>query len=238
MWGRNRANPDGCRGVRGYDREVNFFTQRFVEVHHEEFTVFREIAALSVATLFAITQPAKAVLVNTFSFDDLGGFGTGRVPGGTVTGTITFNSLNPGDSATGVAADSLVVDSIPSWIDSTWGDAGGMSTGINITSLTGDDLNLNFFDVTNGTIDSSTFIVRYVDNEFIGLVSNNFSEIGDFSPALSYVFDQNSTSLTFSGQSAAVPFEFSPTLGLLMLGGAFGVSRYAKRRKAASLIEK
>ena len=38
-------------------------------------------------------------------------------------------------------------------------------------------------------------------------------------------------------QSASVPFEFSPSLGLVLMGGLFGVSRYTKSRKASKLIE-
>jgi hypothetical protein len=36
--------------------------------------------------------------------------------------------------------------------------------------------------------------------------------------------------------SASVPFEFSPTLGLLLIGSVFSISRYAKSRKASQLV--
>ena len=37
--------------------------------------------------------------------------------------------------------------------------------------------------------------------------------------------------------SAAVPFEFSPSLGLILIGGVWGVSRYRKSRKAKNVME-
>lgn len=199
-----------------------------------------KIAALSVATVFTLTLPAKAILVNTFEFTDEDGLGSGRVPGETVTGTITFNSLNPGDSATGVAADSVVVDSIPSWLDSTWGDAAGMDIGVNIASLTGTLDNDNTFNISNGVISDSDFFVAFVEDEALELSTFNQingSVVWDRNPNFNYARDFDSSSLTFSEASASVPFEFSPTLGLFLVGGVFGISRYAKSRKAAKLID-
>jgi hypothetical protein len=201
-----------------------------------------KIAALSVATTFALTQPAKAVLINTFEFTDLDGDGTGRVPGEKVTGTITFDSLNPGDTATGVPADSVVVDSIPSWLDSTWGDATDMKVGINLVQF----INLNnvgsyvteenSFKINSGVISTSggSFGSAINLEEFSLLNNTNKSIIADDS---SYGWDELNSTLTFSDGSASVPFEFSPTLGLLLMGGVFGISRYAKSRKAIKLID-
>jgi hypothetical protein len=201
-----------------------------------------KIAALSVATTFALTQPAKAVLINTFEFTDLDGDGTGRVPGEKVTGTITFDSLNPGDTATGVAADSVVVNTIPSWLDSTWGDVADMDEGVNIVNLTGSNNNDNLFTITSGVISDSNFWVEFVGSESLALSADG---AGDSSyiydtfntPQDEYAYDSAGASLTFSDGSASVPFEFSPTLGLLLMGGVFGISRYAKSRKAIKLID-
>lgn len=40
-----------------------------------------------------------------------------------------------------------------------------------------------------------------------------------------------------AANSAAVPFEFSPSLGLILIGGVWGVSRYKKSRKAKNIME-
>lgn len=40
-----------------------------------------------------------------------------------------------------------------------------------------------------------------------------------------------------AANSAAVPFEFSPSLGLILIGGVWRISRYRKSRKAKSVIE-
>ena len=206
-----------------------------------------KIAALSVATVFALTQPAKAVLFNTFEFTDENGYGAvGRVPGETVTGTITFNGLNPGDSATGVAADSVVVDSIPNWYNA-WGDATDMQVGINLVPfINGENIlgatEINSFNVNNGTIATgeSDFIAGLNDEALALAAYDPDSGVQSFisaDNASSAAWDADSSSLSFSQTSASVPFEFSPTLGLFLVGGLFGISRYAKSRKAAKLID-
>jgi hypothetical protein len=213
------------------------------------------ITALSVATVFALTQPAKAILTNTFQFTDENGFGTGRVTGGIVTGTITFNSLNPGDSATGVAANSIVVDSIPSWaINSSglWNDSPDMSLGVELTQFINGEtadfstgiFETNTWDIVNGTIVNGSFLSIVNNQESVALSSNDpnspsfiRSYVRDTNGGFEYMYDNNSSSLTFSEASASVPFEFSPTLGLLLVSSLFGVSRYAKSRKAAKLID-
>ena len=212
-----------------------------------------KIAALSVATVFALTQPAKAVLFNTFEFTDENGIGTGRVPGETVTGTITFDSLNPGDSATGVAADSVVVDSIPSWSVSNnlWNDSPDMSLGVELTQFIngeGADFNssipeTNTWNIINGTIISGEFLSIVNNQESVALASKETNIIRSYVRDVNsgsgneLLYDNNSSSLTFSEASASVPFEFSPTLGLFLVGGLFSISRYAKSRKAAKLID-
>ena len=40
-----------------------------------------------------------------------------------------------------------------------------------------------------------------------------------------------------AANSAAVPFEFSPSLGLILIDGVWGISRYRKSRKAKNLME-
>lgn len=206
------------------------------------------ITALSVATVFALTQPAKAVLVNTFQFTDKDGSGTGRVPGGIVTGTITFNSLNPGDTVTGVAADSVVVDSIPSWFSSSaWNDSTGMAIGVNLTSFINGESSFaeterNSFDIVGGIIQipASEFVAQDGTETAWLVVSSNTSNNNSFmydSTDFKFTRDVNGSSFVFSGASTSVPFEFSPTLGLFLVGSLFGVSRYAKSRKAAKLID-
>ena len=211
-----------------------------------------KIAAISVATVFSLTQPAKAVLFNTFTYDN----DNGTTTGGSVTGSIGFNSLNPGDSASGVAADSLTIDSVPSFLEANFDDAFGFQLGENIltspdlVNLSGNSWNINsgVVEVPTGNIfnantnnsastdnyervffnNSSSFnnLVNANDDSFTGTESINYAR--DFTSPNSLVFTPETS-------SASVPFEFSPTLGLLLMGGMFGISRYAKSRKVSKL---
>ncbi|VEP18476.1 exported hypothetical protein [Hyella patelloides LEGE 07179] len=200
------------------------------------------VFGVATATTFSVTQPAKAILVNTFEFTDEDGLGTGRVPGEKVTGTITFDSLNPGDSATGVAADSVIVTEIPDWLDSLVTINEGDEF---VTSPFVDNAQyVNNFNIASGTIvdaefrawtsTSSADPLLQVCNTSVSICGFDF--LGETSPS-QFARDEDFSSLTFSVSSSSVPFEFSPSLGLLLMGGVFGMARYAKSRKAIKLID-
>ena len=78
---------------------------------------------------------------------------------------------------------------------------------------------------------STTYTARYVQ---VTITDNYFGESGSEGGDRVGMGE-----LLFDGEtaSASVPFEFSPTLGLFLMGGVFGVSRYAKSRKANKLID-
>ncbi len=54
-----------------------------------------------------------------------------------------------------------------------------------------------------------------------------------------FISDSFSNTLQFTQQaSTSVPFEFSPTTGLFLVGGIFGLKRYVKHRQANKLAGK
>ncbi len=129
-------------------------------------------------------------------------------PGDTVTGTITFNSLSAGDSGT-LAADSVVIDSVPSAITD---DGDQYQLGLNVL-----DEVVCLSDDGSRCGSGGTF-VRFV---------NTGSPLAG---------DGDSSSLSFSNSTAAVPFKFSPSLGLLLVGGLFGGRHLYRKHKASKVV--
>lgn len=172
---------------------------------------------------------AACALDFSFSFENT----NGNVPG-TVEGII--GGLN--DNSTG-AATSLELTSFPAGL-------GSPSDGTDV--LAWGSITVNQFSVTNGLITAANF-VAYGSNS--GLCINNSAEcFGRFnsSPsgitnALTFSQDTNVVSnsngfsgVTFNASSTAVPFEFSPTLGLLLAGGLWGGSHLYRQHKAGKVI--
>ncbi|VEP11651.1 exported hypothetical protein [Hyella patelloides LEGE 07179] len=101
---------------------------------------------LSIFLNLASWQPAGAELVNTFSFTNI----HGNI-GGTVTGKITFDNLNPGDNATDVAADSVIVESISPSLPE-WEGVGGMELNKNLLDLDDVSIKGNVWNIVKGVI--------------------------------------------------------------------------------------
>ena len=97
----------------------------------------------------------------------------------------------------------------------------------NLASLDLDSNSITFFSdwAILDTLDGTTagFTAAIGQNGTSSSVINRFIEG-------SSVASENTT-IGLSATSAAVPFEFSPTLGLLMIGGIFTGSRFLKKRK-------
>jgi hypothetical protein len=96
---------------------------------------------IATGTMLSVVQPAKAILYNHFEFTDrFGSKGTG----GTITGTIGFDSLDAHHSGIDtVSATSFVIDSIPSYFESVWTDNLTFGVGKNIVGA-GNNANPSF----------------------------------------------------------------------------------------------
>jgi hypothetical protein len=198
------------------------------------------------ATLLNVVPPARAALINTFSFDNE----SGSPAGGTVTGTIIFDGLNPDDSATGVAADRFMVDSLPPGFgDSDNGD--NFDVGINLLALATARVETNLFDLVNGTIIAADFGIFDEDPIFafngvclggtgarcasqasffgggIGASTATFNEGFDLAG------DINSNSLTFISQSSRSVPEPSCIQSLVLIS-SFAVASKALSRLIGS----
>lgn len=203
---------------------------------------------VAAASLLTATQPASALLINTFEFTDAFGSGSGRIPNQKVKGYIEFDNLNPGDSAINQQASSIVITEVPDHLVASFTDGNNFELGINLYSLPNIGTYSNdLWDITNGVIsrtddfdinlDASGNSGSYLDIDFNGgggwttyLTDDGFTNSAqcDGLSNCNYVFTDAS--------AAAVPFEFSPTLGFLAVGGIFGISRLRKNIAAKKTI--
>ena len=72
---------------------------------------------------------------------------------------------------------------------------------------------------------------------FFGIVGDSSFSTLSFQPGDSKFDRFGMDNVVHSSTSASVPFEFSPTLGLLAVGGIWGVSRLRKRMAASKITE-
>ena len=165
---------------------------------------------------------------------------------------------NPGD--TGIFSDSLTDDDSTAF-SPTFSIADG-----NITGRISVSYNFAFFGNSAGSgfddddfsiflQNTTTFANVFVDGleapnfasgtRSVLLDSSDFAAVGasagDYRLLIALNengFNTNSTAVGFNEISVtAVPFEFSPALGLLAVGGLFGGSSVLKRRKAANKVD-
>jgi hypothetical protein len=98
----------------------------------------------------------------------------------------------------------------------------------------------NFFDVLNGKIKTSyTYLSAYDgllnEIETIGIFisrdsySSNYSNFSRFYLEDYKYFDSEYNYAEDYTSTAAVPFEFSPSLGLVMMVGGFGITRLRQK---------
>ena len=187
---------------------------------------FFKIAVISIsllATLDATTKNANALDFNFAFTDDPNDLSGGNRIAGTVTGVI--RGLQ--DNQTNQQPTSVEILSFPAGLQ---GDVE--------TNLIASDWELtlnNGFTVNNGNITAADWAALENDNGSgdgsdqirINLGGQNLLTFDNLS---TLVFNANGLAgVPFSPVSAAVPFEFSPTLGLVAMGGIFGLSRLRKR---------
>lgn len=211
---------------------------------------FLVVSSIATGMLTLLAQPANALVFN-FSFtNEDGNIGTvGPDPtGAVVSGFVEFDSFATfADIAnqSGVAADNVQITSVTGFTATTaplFGD-GGIELGVDFAG----NFNVNSFSF-DGSGDVSVADLRFSVQDGLGnfeslflrdtfaLLSNNDPS----NPPISRINDANSSTLVFTqdSASAAVPFGFSPTLGLFLVGSLVTGKSYLKRRQARSLTEK
>ncbi|MDJ0686876.1 MAG: hypothetical protein QNJ41_00040 [Xenococcaceae cyanobacterium MO_188.B32] len=189
---------------------------------------------IATTSTFCFTQPAKALLINTFEFTDEDGINGGAFgTGSKVTGEIRFDSINPGDSANNLAADSVIINNDPGLEDALGTRAFGYFDS-NLVSKPAFQIFNNSFNIENGVISSSLFSYNngfdffVIDSSDLSQAGTAFGGIQSDIPV--FIQDNDSSSLTFSA-SAAVPFEFSPSFGFFLVGSVFTIFRCKKSYK-------
>lgn len=219
---------------------------------------FGKLASLSVISLLGwnliAPQNAQAIITGVSASTNMGANFSTNIQN-TVNGnglsslslTATHDGTNPSNSwvSSGVTTGNITFDlgglhdlsSLSFWNQNGGGPGSLGSTGIRgVTVQTSND-NVNYTDLAGGP------------TQFLQVTANNNAspEIFNFTPvqASSVRFqvssnwgDSNQTGFAevqFDDSSTAVPFEFSPTLGLLAVGGIIGVSRLRKSVKSLKL---
>ncbi len=202
--------------------------------------ICNKIAGISSTIAFAIlclAQPANALIFNWQFTNDDPNFANFGNPTDVVAGFVEFNDADVFPNATNVTATNLQITSITGLSSTStpfFGD-GGIELNEN---LSGGVSNSFSFD-SSSQIAASSFSFDALDaldfSERLDLSIENgegFSFIEDGRDLTLMGTNEFSSSLTFTQQaSGSVPFEFSPTLGLLLVGGVFASSRYIKYRK-------
>ena len=202
------------------------------------------IAAASTAGILTLSTPASAVIFD-WEFTNTNGSFTTTTPANQdiVRGFVEFNDADVA-SGTASAIDLQItsVTNLPNGSDPFFGD-GGIELNTNLALSPSPSQ--NSFDFNGqGDITSYEFDLRTSDNNFVieQLIlrqSTNVRRIintDEFS-FTNTISSSNSSTLTFQEASASVPFEFSPTLGLFLVGSIFAGRSYIKRRQALSLME-
>ena len=218
---------------------------------------------IGVLTLLTISAPANAVIVSGTSFDSVLGFGNSTngfifngtannlvIDGASVTGNTANNdpydvqaTLTPGVSSDVLTvtytAQNSSTDLFPTGFTngSNAADLGGYFVG---GSLGGVPISL---DGSQG--DFSVDFEAFNDNTSVysgstGTIAGPFNGSYGFNLGTivgSSIDEFIITTTVQESNTASVPFEFSPTLGLLAVGGFWGVSRLRKRIAAGKIAD-
>ena len=206
--------------------------------------ICNKIAGISSTIAFAIlclAQPANALIFNWQFTNEDGTFGS---PTDIVAGEVEFDDADVFSGATGVAATRFEITSVTGLNSSSaplFGD-GAIELNTNLITDPGILVLRNNFDfdengfedfefAAGGDLISEEIQIYYEILEGGAIISGTSFLKDDLN--LDDYEDIDSSTLSFSQQgSASVPFEFSPTLGLLLVGGVFVSSGYIKHRKA------
>lgn len=203
-------------------------------------------AVASTAGILTLAQPASAVIYDWQFTNEDGNFGNST---DVVAGFVEFDATSYSDlanrqqepainlqitSVTGLSATSspffgdggieLNTNLVSGAFRNEFGfdgagEVSGFSFGRNVDNRGFGGSGLENFRIWEvGFMDSGSFLINFGDE---------FGEID------ARITDNNSSSTQFTQQaSASVPFEFSPTLGLFLVGGMFAGRSYVKRRNS------
>ena len=218
-----------------------------------------KLTIVSAATIFVLTQPARAILIQPDTATASSEFSSGYLATNTINGSGLPSGFDISDthanyavgnhwtSATGTTPTDQFISwgfITPQTLDTIyiWNHLSSQPLAAN----TGYDVTL--FDLTllnssGGTLLSLNDAALTPDTN----TSQSFSFGGAIPEVATVIFDVETvqSSPNFTGlaevafnstDSASVPFEFSPAFGLLLMCSFFGVSRYIKSRKADKLI--
>lgn len=191
---------------------------------------------LIVAVSLCASTPAQAALINFFSFTNKDGSPTG----GTVRGTITFNTLNPGDDAVGIAASSFVINSLPvGFNDSDNGD--NFDVGVDLLSLGTTSVETNLFNIVNGIISFADFGIFDTNPSFafngiclagtgtactdqaLLIGGGSGASTATFNEGIDLAGDSDSSTLSFSAQQGTSVPEPTSVFGLAAVVGLASV---------------
>ena len=189
-------------------------------------------AAVSTAGILTLSSPASAVIYDWQFINENGSFTTTTPPNqDIVAGFVEFNDADVASGrASAIDFQITSVTNLPNGSDPFLND-GGIELNqnlipvsrINIWSFSGGEVRAAFrADAFDNSGDSEDILLEWKDISFWG----NFGVSED-----SMFIERDSSTLTFKVQdSASVPFEFSPTLGLVLAGSFFAGSRWLKHR--------
>lgn len=190
------------------------------------------VAAASTLGMLTLTQPAQA-LTFRFSFSNV----SGTEVGGFVEGFIEYDPLLAVPDATNVPAiDFQVTDSN---LTNYLAGNGGIEVGVNLISTFGAANNVTNFDGAGAiddfflTVNTGTETIDFGRGAPTGFTLSSFATSDSFTNT---IVDINSTTLVVT-QATAVPFEFSPGMGLVLAGGFLAGSRVLKQRKNNKLTK-
>ena len=204
------------------------------------------LASLPFIAVFSLGQSASA---NTYDWTFTNQDGTGEFINYRVSGFVVFDNGITLSSQNNVSAVDLQITEITNDVNNItvpfFGD-GGIELNTNL--IGGGTLSSNQFDFNaSSEIIASQFVSEYIDNnsdtETLRLDSGSLTELENLTPGLRgggitvELSDNDADSLVFTGQAASVPFEFSPTWGIFLVGSVFGFARYQKYRQLNQLSQ-
>jgi hypothetical protein len=203
--------------------------------------LFRATTSIIAVSLCAST-PAQAALINFFSFTNK----DGSPAGGTVRGTIIFNTLNPGDDAVGIAASSFVINSLPvGFNDSDNGD--NFDVGVDLLSLGTTSVETNLFNIGNGIITFADFGIFDTNPSFafngiclagtgtacteqaLLIGGGSGASTATFNEGIDLAGDSDSSTLTFTDRTGTSVPEHTSILGLITVVAFASVFKHNRK---------
>ena len=177
--------------------------------------------------MISLNKPANAIIYSWEFTNENGEQGSNT---DLIKGTVEFT--NPVFNSSASAIDVRVTEVVTAIDLSFLSNGSDVELNQNIL-LTNPDGNTNNFTFNNlGEITNANFARFGTETLSLGGFGG-FSFLNQSGLGNDTFSDSDSSTLVFSQQaSASVPFEFSPTLGLLLMGGVWGVNYFSKSRKS------